>query len=267
VSDWRLVVLGTAQDGGLPHPGCSCARCDAVHRGEREPARVACLGLTDGERSYLFDATPDLPAQMRELGGRLDGVFLTHAHMGHVLGLAYLGREALAVRDLPVYATPAMQSFLRGNAPWSALEAGGHVLLRDNAAVALDGVAVTAVQVPHRHEFTDTVAYRIRGPRGRALYLPDIDDWDAWERDVAEEVAAVDRAFLDATFLTADELPHRAIEEIRHPLVTDTMERLAGLAERVRFIHMNHTNPLHDDPGTAARRGFGVARRGDTFEI
>lgn len=267
MSDWRVVVLGVAQDGGLPHPGCSCARCAAVHAGERSPARVACLGLTDGERSWLFDATPDLPAQMHELGGRLVGVFLTHAHIGHVLGLAYLGREALAARDVSVYATPSMQSFLRANAPWSALESGGHVLLRGNTHVDLGGVTVTVLPVPHRHEFTDTVAYRIRGPNGRVLYLPDIDGWDAWDEDVAEVVAGVDHAFLDATFWSADELPHRSIEEIRHPFVTDSMDRLAGLGDRVRFIHLNHTNPLHDDPGPAVERGFGVARRGDSFEI
>jgi len=49
--------------------------------------------------------------------------------------------------------------------------------------------------------------------------------------------------------------------------VSDTMERLDGLGAKVWFIHLNHTNPLLDDPSPAQRRGFHVAREGDTFRL
>jgi pyrroloquinoline quinone biosynthesis protein B len=265
---WRLVVLGTAQDGGMPHPGCAAGPCAAARRGERPAARVACLGLTDGRRGFLLDATPDLPAQAAALGFPLpDGIFLTHAHVGHYLGLAWLGKEAAAARGIPVHATGRMRAFLAANAPWSALVEGGHVDLRDNAAVDLGGLRVTAIPVPHRQEFADTVGYRIEGPRGRALFVPDIDRWEDWDRDLRAEVEGVDVAFLDATFFSGAELPGRDMARVPHPLVTDTMERLEGLGGKVRLLHLNHSNPLWEDDGPVRARGFAVAREGESFPL
>ncbi len=265
---WEAVVLGIAQDGGVPHPGCSCRRCEASATGAAPRLHVACIGLSDGQRVFLLDATPDLPAQLRAMdAARPDGIFLTHAHMGHVTGLVYLGREALATRGMPVHATASMQAFLRANAPWRDLAEQGHVTLRPCEHVDIGGLTVTALPVPHRAEHTDTVGYRVEGPRGSLLFIPDIDSWDAWDRDVRDEVANVDVALLDATFFSPDELAHRDTGEIPHPFTRDTMERLAGLGDRVRLIHLNHTNPLLDDDGPARERGFAVAREGERFAL
>ena len=296
---WRLVVLGIAQDGGVPHLGCEKGPCAAVRRGERRAEKVACLGVGDGERAFLFDATPDFPAQIHAMGVRLpSGVFLTHAHIGHYTGLVHLGKEVAGVQGLPVYATPKMKHFLGSNAPWRALIENANIDFRDNADVDLGGVRVTALQVPHRNEYADTVGYVIAGPRASALYIPDIDRWvskwpQAGERtgtvpdartgaglacgefgsapdgpfDIRELVASVDYAFLDATFLSGDELPGRDMSKVPHPLVTDTMDRLEGLGAKVWFIHLNHTNPLLDDAGPVERRGFHVAREGDVLPL
>ncbi len=266
---WETVVLGIAQDGGVPHPGCSCARCDAAASGRSPRRHVACLGLTDGTRHVLFDATPDLPAQLRMLGtARPDALFLTHAHMGHVTGLVYLGREALGVRGVPLHGTPSMHAFLAANAPFRDLLTQGRVEARPADGVEFPGgVTVSAFLVPHRAEHTDTVGYRIEGPNRTVLFLPDIDSWDAWDCDVREVVTGVDVAYLDATFYSAAELPNRDPSEIPHPPVVDTMERLADVADRVRFIHLNHTNPLLDDPSPATERGFHVAVEGERVRI
>lgn len=78
---WQLIVLGTAQDGGMPHLGCNEPPCSDVRAGRRPAEKVSCIGLVDrtSGSSYLFDATPDLPAQVHALTGeRLpDGIFLT----------------------------------------------------------------------------------------------------------------------------------------------------------------------------------------------
>ena len=263
-SGWRLVVLGVAQDGGLPHLGCVAPRCEAARRGTRPRERVACLGLTDGERHWLFDATPDFADQVHALGARRpDGVFLTHAHMGHYTGLVQLGKEALGAAGIPVYATARMRDLLRDNAPWSTLVEERRIALTDNTAVDLGGVRVTAFAVP----LSDTVGYRIEGPRATAVYIPDIDRWDLWDRDIRAVVEAVDLAFLDGTFFSLDELPHRDITRVRHPLVTESMDRLAGLGDRVAFLHLNHTNPLWDDDAPLRDRGFARARQGDAFDL
>ena len=265
---WRLVVLGILQDGGMPHLGCAKEPCASVRRGERQPGKVACLGITDGKRGWLLDATPDLPAQIHALGVRSpEGIFLTHAHVGHYLGLAFLGKEVLGAKGVPVHATERMRGFLSANEPWRRLVQEGRVDLRDNASVDLGGVTVTAIPVPHRDELSDTVAYLVEGPRRRVLFVPDIDSWEAWDRDVRTVVEGVDLAFLDATFYSMDELPNRPQGEVPHPPVVRSIERLQGLGDRVRWIHLNHTNPLLLDPSPSEAQGFRVAREGESFDL
>jgi pyrroloquinoline quinone biosynthesis protein B len=287
--DVRAVVLGIAQDGGLPHIGCSQPACVAARRDPARRERVAALGLIDdatGKR-FLIDATPDLPSQLESLnGGRrsrtpadrrrpVDGILLTHAHVGHYTGLMYLGREALGAQGVPVYATPRMARVLRENAPWSQLVALGNIELRELAPERelplTAGLRVVARQVPHRDELSDTVGFVVRGPRRSLLYVPDIDKWERWERALEDEVAGVDLAFLDGTFSAADEVPGRSLAEIPHPLVSETIARLAvrpALGTRVLFIHLNHTNPLLWD---AARRRelkeFRVAQDGEEHPL
>ena len=263
---WEAVVLGIAQDGGVPHIGCTCIRCEKAANGRR--IHVACIALTDGTRVFFLDATPDFPTQLRMMGvTRPDGIFLTHAHMGHVTGLLYLGREALATRGVAIHGTDSMHAYLRANAPWRDLEVQGRVELLPNERVDLGGLSVRSFQVPHRAEHTDTVGYIVEGPRASLLFLPDIDSWDAWDTDVRDAVSAVDFAFLDATFYSDDELPGRAPQEVPHPRVTDTMDRLAGLEDRVRLIHLNHTNRLLTDDSPARDRGFRLAEEGERYAL
>lgn len=256
-----IVVLGEAQDGGLPHLGCRADHCERARRNPALRKRVACLGLVTRERAFLVDATPDLPSQAHDLP-RFDGVLLTHAHIGHYTGLMHLGREVMAAKAIPVWATARMRDFLSKNGPWDQLVKLGQIDLRSaDAPFDLDGVRIEPLVVPHRDEYTDTVGYRI----GSALYIPDIDKWEKWDRDVADEVAQSSVALLDGTFASIDELPGRKIEEVRHPLITESAARLAAHADRVRFIHLNHTNPALW--GALSVAPFNVARDGDVFPL
>src|SRR3954471_11747366 len=65
----RIVVLGTAQDGGLPQTGCDCAHCSAARRNPALVRHVASLAiyLPKTDHVYLIDATPDLPAQIEKI--------------------------------------------------------------------------------------------------------------------------------------------------------------------------------------------------------
>lgn len=281
----HALVLGVAQDGGVPHIGCRQELCATARRDPARRVAVASLGLVDeatGER-FLIDATPDLESQLERLNaGReterrrpVAGVLLTHAHVGHYAGMMLFGREALGADRVAVHATPAMAGFLRANGPWSQLVAQRQIELHERAPgeeFALGRFRVTPLKVPHRDEFSDTVGYRVRGPGGSLLYVPDVDKWEKWERRLEDEVRAVDVALLDATFFDAQEIPGRAIADIPHPLVGETLDRLAaaGLASRVVLIHLNHTNRLLWDPAAARAvegRGARVARTGDRFPL
>ena len=263
---WELVVLGIAQDAGIPHLSCEQPLCAAIRAGKRRAERVSSLGLIDrvSGRAYLFDATPDFNGQVHTLtGGRPpDAIFVTHAHIGHYTGLMYLGRESIGARGVPVYATDRMLEYLGTNGPWSQLIALGNIERRviefDRTIAMGGGVRVTAFRVPHRDEFSDTVGYRIEGPRKSAVFIPDIDRWEKWDRNIRDVANTVDLAFLDGTFASPTEV-NRNIEEIPHPMMPRTRELLKGTRAKLWFIHINHTNAEID--------AADVVREGMTFEM
>lgn len=274
----EAVVLGNAQDGGVPHLGCRQTLCVAARQDPTRRLLVASLGLIDAvaNKRFLIDATPDLPAQVERLGGLPDGILLTHAHIGHYLGLAHLGREVLAARGVPVYCTPSMARFLRANSPWSRLVDLGNVVIREiepgRELPLTEHLRVQAIPVPHRDEDSDTVAYLVRGPTRRVLWLPDIDKWAKWDRAIEKLVRDPSLlAFLDGTFFDAAEIPGRSIADIPHPLVPETVARLgAHPAATTFFIHLNHTNRLLWDAEAVralAVQGFGIAREGDRHPL
>ncbi|MEM7355151.1 MAG: MBL fold metallo-hydrolase [Acidobacteriota bacterium] len=274
-------VLGTVQDGGLPHAACHCSRCELARHDPAQRRYVASLALVlpASGRVVVIDATPDLHPQLEQLAdlrqgpeGRvdrapIDGVFLTHAHIGHYLGLAFLGFEVVHTSELPVYCTPRMAEFLRRNGPWSQLVEKRNIDLVETApggtADLGDGVRVDFLQVPHRDEYSDTVGFRVHGPNRSLLYVPDTDAWSAWETPLSDVLEGVDVAILDGSFYSLDELPGRDISQVKHPLITVSMdllqERVDAGRNEVYFSHLNHTNPALE-PGSEARRE--IQRRG-----
>ena len=274
----EAVVLGIAQDGGVPHLGCRQKLCVEARRDPSKRQSVASLGLIDGAsgKRFLIDATPDFEAQVSRLGGLPDGILLTHAHIGHYLGLAQLGREVANARDMPVFCTASMARFLRGNRPWSRLVESKNIAIHeiepDREFALTESLRATALSVPHRDEDSDTVAYVVAGPTRKLLWLPDIDKWEKWDRRIEDVLRTVDVAFLDGTFFSADEIPGRSIAEIPHPLVSETISLLATGRGRARvfFVHLNHTNRLFWDDAavkTLQEKGFAVAREGQSFPL
>jgi pyrroloquinoline quinone biosynthesis protein B len=282
---FELFVLGRMQDGGLPHLGCDAACC-ASARAEGRIEHPACLGIHDrrGGGLILLEATPGIEAQaallhrLTSAGPRgrrpVDAILVTHAHVGHYAGLAHLGREVAATSGTPLFVTPRLAAFLRGNGPWSQLVELDQVRLVEVAPgtrfMPLDGLSVEAIPVPHREEFSDTVAFRIRGPHRTVLFCPDVDRWSARDGLLESLLEGVDVAYLDGTFYDGRELPGRDLSSIPHPPMIDTMERLSALAAarpgRIRFIHLNHTNPALRDAEIGARledRGFRIAAVGE----
>lgn len=264
-----VLVLGVAQDGGRPQLACERDCC----RNIVDPEPAASLAVFGKEDWVLVDATPDMPQQISMVGRMPSAIVLTHAHIGHYLGLAHLGREVMGADHIPVWCSPRMAGFLRSHGPWSQLVELGNIVLKEFeggfAFSPTPGVAITPFAVPHRDEFSDTFGFSISVRGTGVLYIPDIDSWDAWG-ELVEVARLHDVALLDATFFDDSELPGRDMSEIPHPRVQETMELLAPLVKsdglRVWFTHLNHTNPLWDGDSAEARAvdeaGFGVARRG-----
>ena len=280
-----ITVLGIAQDGGYPQAGCTAEHCLRHWRGEEKKRQVVSLGLTDqaSGQNWLFEATPDFTAQLQQLqqasgSSNLSGIFLTHAHMGHYAGLLQLGREAMGAQGMHVYVMPKMKAFLETNAPWSQLVSLGNIKLilmeADQPIQLTSNLRVIPLKVPHRDEFSETVGFRIETAEKSLLFIPDIDKWPLWDRDIRAEVARVDVALLDATFYKDGELPNRNMSEIPHPFVAETISLFSSLSEgekrKVKFIHFNHTNPLifeGPERKQVKNLGFGVATEGERIEL
>ena len=217
------------------------------------------MGLIDKEaqQKFLFEATPDISTQLADLEKNhlktstiIDGVFITHAHIGHYAGLLYFGKEALGKKNIRVFAMPKMKQFLNDNGPWSQLVSIQNIIFSDlskDSPIKLNNsLTVTPFLVPHRDEFSETVGYKIEGENKSALFIPDINKWELWEKSIVEEVKKVDYAFLDATFFKEGEI-NRPMSEVPHPFIEETVDLFKNESlttkRKVIFIHFNHTNP------------------------
>lgn len=272
-----IQVLGIVQDAGYPHIGCEKDCCSVVSPGEYF---VSCLGLVDktNNKRYLFDATPDIHNQLNLVekfpnGNLIDGIFLTHAHIGHYAGLMYLGREGLGGDNIKVYVLKRMAKFLTKNGPWDQLVKLNNISLQtisNNKFVKLsENILVIPIKVPHRDEYSETVGYKIIGKSKKLLFIPDIDKWDEWDKSIVDEVKLVDYAFIDGTFYNGSEL-NRDMSEIPHPSIEETLELFSNqpLAEKnkIYFIHINHTNPILTNKNgirdLILNAGFNIAEKG-----
>lgn len=284
-----LLVLGIAQDGGLPQAG---TKHHAGWEDARNKRRVVCLALIDpaANQRWLIEATPDFREQLHlldvaapvERSPGLDGIFLTHAHMGHYTGLMFLGHESLGAKNVRVYVMPRMHGYLNRNGPWDQLVRYQNIdlkLLQDDVAVQLnDHLSVTPFLVPHRQEYSEVVGFRITGPNRSVMFIPDIDKWELWDEQgtrIEDMIVRVDVAYLDGTFYANGEIPGRDMSTFPHPFITHSMQRFQTLPDveraKVRFIHLNHTNPAllpeSEARRTIKKNGFRVAQEGERVEL
>ncbi len=278
-----VLILGIAQDGGYPHMGCTKQCCNKAWDNPSLKKQVVSFALADPatKQWWLFEATPDIKEQLHNFRQQTkseykylpSGIFITHAHIGHYTGLMELGREVMGTKEIPVYVLPKLKTFLETNGPWSQLVSlhniALHGLTADSALELPGNIRVTAFTVPHRDEYSETAGFKISTPNKKYLFIPDIDKWAKWNRNIIEEVSSVDVALLDATFYDGTELPGRNIAEVPHPFVIETINLFektdAQTKAKVYFIHMNHTNPLLWDKKLmieTRRSGFNIAEQG-----
>ena len=281
-----IYILGNTQDAGLPHIGCQHRFClDNFDVYEDYYTTSIAVVNSDLKKYILFEATPDITFQLNNLKKNIfdefllpESIYITHAHIGHYTGLMYFGREALGAKDLIVKVLPRMSNFLQNNGPWSQLVDINNIKIEElnfeSSTYELKNISVTPVQVPHRDEYSETAGYIIKGKNKKALFIPDIDKWEKWDRDLSKLVKEFDFLLIDATFYDSKEI-NRDISEIPHPLVTETIGLLGGLdlknRNKVYFIHMNHTNMMLDPDSKLSKlvisKGFNIARLGQKLYL
>ena len=275
-----IIILGTAQDAGYPQIGCNKECCKKYWDKKIARQKVSCLALFDPvtNQKWIFDATPDLTEQIHKADklqkGNLSGIFLTHAHIGHYTGLIYLGKEALNAKNIPVYAMPRMHEYINNNGPWNQLVSLENIALKklkaDSTINLTDKILVTPFLVPHRDEYSETAGYSIKTGKRSILFIPDIDKWQKWDRDIKQLARDYDYLFLDGTFYKEGELPGRNMNEVPHPFIQESVDLFKDLSlaekQKIFFIHFNLTNPLIEHSSKEYKevksRGFNVASEG-----
>jgi pyrroloquinoline quinone biosynthesis protein B len=276
-----IYILGNTQDAGVPHIGCEAEFCQNNYNSEYNFYSTS-IAVVDMEinKYILFEATPDITSQLNKISKDLfqsftlpDKVYLTHAHIGHYAGLMYFGRESLGAKNINVRALTKMADFLKNNGPWDQLVNLNNIEIQqiqfNSPLNSLNNIKVKPIQVPHRDEYSETAGFTINGKNKKALFIPDIDKWEKWNENLEEIIYKYDYLLLDATFYDEKEI-NRDINEIPHPLVSETMQLLNHLPlnqkNKVYFIHMNHTNMMLDPESNLTKnviqKGFNIARVG-----
>ena len=255
---YYIRVLGTAQDGGYPHLGCKGQCCKLAWKNinlHRMPSSIALVDKSEN-KFWLFDATPKIREQLHVMSNiKLSGIFLTHAHYGHYIGLLELGKEVLNANNVPVYAMPKMFNFIVKNSPFDLLIKNKNILLKKivkNKIILDNEKSVECFEVKHRSELSETVGYRIKINNKSIILI-----------------------FLDGTFYDKKEIKNRDINDIPHPEILESMSVFSKLNDsekkKIHFIHFNHTNPTIDIESIEAKKviqnGFLLSKDNQIFNL
>ena len=279
----EVTVLGIAQDGGHPQPGCLRACCANI----TEPHYPVSLGIRSSEgTNLLIEATRHLGDQFTLWGQtKVDHLLLTHAHFGHVDGLGLFGRETLAAQGIELHVSDDMYHLVDQTPQWNLMVQQGVFDIRTFTAGDVvfnqGNLSVEAVRIPHRDELSDMHAFIIRGPNKSLLFLPDHDTWDETltvhnSTSIREWLSKmnVDIALIDGTFWSEDELGGRNQAHVPHPPVLQTLKMLGEKIDgdpEILFTHLNHTNPLYNQQSRewseVEKLGWSVAYQGQRFTL
>lgn len=276
-----VTLLGLAQDGGRPQPGCTRQCCQGLL--EEDYRSPVSLGVKTGSgKVLLIEATRDLGRQLRMIGNpSIDHLFITHAHLGHVDGLGLFGRETMSARHIKLHCSPSMYGLIEATPAWNQLLQQNVLEPSTFPSVEIDDVTIEFIPVPHRAELSDMHATIIRGQEKSLLFLPDHDSWgETLEAHGCESIRAflqkfsIDVALLDGTFWSGGELKGRDMSVVPHPTVEESLKRLGRRKDddpELFFIHLNHTNPLYNSQSEASRQlnesGWSIGHETQQFTI
>ena len=276
----KVMVLGAAAGGGFPQWNCNCHNCCGVRSGsiEAQPRTQSSIAVSaDGERWILFNASPDIRAQLEANSplqpkkGRRDtgihGIVLADSQIDHTTGLLFL-REGC---PLSVYCTDMVAQDLSTGFPIFVMLQSwdGGV---NHTTVPIDGsafhvsdieeISITAVPLegkappysPHRHDphVGDNVGYLIEDTHSQAslFYAPGLGQMSSVLLDM---MGGADCVMVDGTFWSEDEMQRAGVgtklaSDMGHLPQSGDEGMLNWLSKiqgpRKILIHINNTNPI-----------------------
>lgn len=231
-------------------------------------------GIGDGRQTtallvdddILIDAGSGLTGLSRAALARIDHLFLTHAHLDHVLALPPMLDSVAADRAEPlvVHALPEVVEVLRNHLfnwqlwpdftriPTPEAPFMRYAPLAIGETVAVGRRRITAIPA---HHTVPAVGYLLRGERGSLLFSGDTDSHDAlWQ--VANETADLAHLIVEASFPNEMQAIARASRHYCPRTLAADLARYTGQAQ----IWITHLKPggeaqiMHEIVQDAPRR-------------
>jgi pyrroloquinoline quinone biosynthesis protein B len=303
----RVIVLGAAAGGGFPQWNSNAAACQRVrgHDPAARPASQAGLAVTaDDERWVLFNASPDLRAQIEQApvlhprsdlrSSPISAVVLTGGDVDAIAGLLTL-RERHA---FPIFATRAIHAVLDANPIFEVLDRA----IVPRRAVGLDepiplrgandaplGLTLRLFAVPGKVPLyleqpgatppivvgEETAGAEISDGRRTLFFIPGCA---AMNNDLADRLRGAELVLFDGTLWTDDEMIRAGTgvktgRRMGHMSVDGPAGTLAAFRDldvrRKILVHINNSNPilLADSAERAAVRAAGWEVAFDGMEI
>jgi pyrroloquinoline quinone biosynthesis protein B len=294
----RVILLGTAAGGGFPQWNCWCPTCRIAREtpARAHPRTQSSIAVSaDGERWFLFNASPDVREQLHWLTPRgigpapgssryvpIEAVVFTDAELDHTMGLALL-REARALR---VYATEAVEAVLErdsrllpvtrafADVRMDRLALHRLVTLVDRSGAPTPLTVETFAVAGDPPRFADearpghTVGLIVRDSAGggSVAFVPGCGAIDGALR---ASLAGAGLILFDGTFWTDDELitlgistsTARAMGHVPISGPDGSLAVLAGMTDARRvYTHINNSNPIlvEDSPQRRAVSDAGI---------
>ena len=250
----EVVLLGIAQDGGRPQAGCNLDCCIDIHSKPELWRTPVSLGVIEEEEIHLIEASRMIGKQLSMVGNKIPkSVWITHVHLGHIDGLGQFGTESMNTTRATLHCSEKVSKNIEKTPSLKLLLENENLVFGD-WGVRNENFKITPVEIPHRDELGDNHALIIEGMENKLLFMPDHDTWNETLESVGYESIKewlknleIDIALIDGTFWNDKEIKHRSQENVKHPPIEETLERI-GISEkgdpRIVFVHFNHTNPV-----------------------
>lgn len=281
----HIRVLGAGAGGGFPQWNCNHANSRRARAGDplappRTQSSIAVSG--DGERWFLFNASPDLRQQINDnpvLHPReglrhspIQGVVLTNADVDHVTGLLTL-RES---QPFVLHATGRVLAVVGANSIFNVLNPTfvqrqafvlEQALMLKHLDGSASGIEIIPFAVPGKVALwledvnkganfgsveEDTIALEVRDSAGqtRFFYIPGCASMPA---SLSERLRGAPLVFFDGTLWVDDEMIREGVgiktgQRMGHMSNSGPDGVIAAFAPlevaRKVFIHINTTNPI-----------------------
>ncbi|MEM8754423.1 MAG: pyrroloquinoline quinone biosynthesis protein PqqB [Pseudomonadota bacterium] len=280
----KILILGAAAGGGVPQWNCGCRNCGDARAGRISSLTQSSIAVSaDGSSWAVLNASPDIRAQLAAApalapkglrGTPIEAVVLTNGDVDHVAGVLTLREKT----PFALYGTAEILGALDENPIFRVADPTlvDRRRLEIGETIEAAGLRIETFAVPGKVPLyleegevkTDlvgetTIGLSATAGAGTLAYVPGCA---AIPDDLLARLGAADVVLFDGTVWENEEMPRLGAGEktgarMGHMAMSGeagSMARLADVAGRRIYIHINNTNPVLQ-PESPERRAVEAA--------